>query len=117
MMKTTTVLLLAVSCMLPGSTVICSLIPDRAPAPIEPTDCLCQCEGTTFLDIEGNLQGNCLAADDTGRKWCYINSDRNTMEACGDSFGYDDRYHMFKSYKACATPDPHSEECFFNFKK
>ena len=77
--------------------VFSSLIPDRVPAPVNLSDSLCQCDGTTFLDSDGNVQGNCKAADYTDRKLCYLNSDNETIEACGDSFDYDTRYHKLKS--------------------
>ena len=108
-MKTTTLTILA--CTLLGLSM--SSLVTRAPAPITSDDCLCQCASTTYLDQDGTVQGNCRAADTTGRKWCFIQSDYNTMEACRDSFGYDSRYNMFKSYAACSSPDPHSEECHF----
>ena len=112
-MKILQIAFLIFSCFVSRCKVFSSLIPDRAPAPVSPSDCLCQCDGTTFLDSEGNLQGNCKTADYTNRKWCYINSDKETMEACGDAFDYDTRYQKFKSYAACASPDPYSEECYF----
>ena len=35
------------------------------------------------------------------------------MDACKDSFGYDSRYNMSRSYAACSSPDPSSELCNF----
>ena len=82
----------------------------RAPAPTTSDDCACQCDGTTYLDEDHVVQGNCKSADTTGRKWCYISNDQGT---CKDYFGYDSRYNMYKSYAACSSPDPASEECSF----
>ena len=84
----------------------------RAPAPTTSADCGCQCDGTTYLDEDHTVQGNCRAADSSGRKWCFISPD-HTVDACGDAFGYDSRYNLFKSYAACSSPDPSSEECLF----
>ena len=84
----------------------------RAPAPTTSDDCGCQCDGTTFLDEDHTVQGNCRAADSSGRKWCFITPD-HTADACGDAFGYDSRYNLFKSYAACSSPDPSSLECQF----
>merc|ERR1711872_133987 len=81
-----------------------------AEAPTTSDDCLCQCASTIYLDQSRTLQGNCKSADPTERIWCYIRGD-DTIEACGDSFGFDNRYGLFKSYRACTTPEPNSEEC------
>ena len=72
----------------------------RAPAPTTPDDCGCQCGCTTYI------------ADSSGIKWCFITPD-HTVDACGDAFDYDSRYNLFKSYAACSSPDPYSEECVF----
>ena len=56
-----------------------------------------------------------MAADSTGRKWCYISPDQVIMDACKDSFGFDSRYNMSKSYAACSSPDPYSELCDFAY--
>ena len=85
----------------------------RAPAPTTSDNCGCQCDGTTYLDEEHTVQGNCKSADTTGRRWCYISNDQGTKEACKDYFGYDSRYNLFRSYAACSSPDPASEECSF----
>ena len=108
-MKTSLVLPLIVACVLVGSA-IGNLV--RAPAPTTPADCGCQCDGTTYLDEDHTVQGNCRAADSSGRKWCFITPD-HTVDACGDAFDYDSRYNLFKSYAACSSPDPYSEECVF----
>ena len=83
----------------------------RAPAPVTSDNCNCQCDGTTYLDENDTIQGNCKSTDSTERKWCYISQDQETMDACKDDFGYDSRYNMSKSYHACSTPDLYSEEC------
>eukprot|EP00092_Neocalanus_flemingeri_P084631 GFUD01106353.1.p1 GENE.GFUD01106353.1~~GFUD01106353.1.p1 ORF type:complete len:116 (+),score=27.08 GFUD01106353.1:88-435(+) len=88
---------------------------DRAPAVVTFDDCDCQCDGTTYLDEHDTVQGNCQSADTSGRKWCYISSDINTLEACKDGFEYDSRYNMSKSYAACSSPDPSSDECTFYY--
>ena len=111
-MKMITCLLLALSFIISGSTVLRRRHPDEDLSSISPSNCLCQCEGTTFLDRRGILQGNCTAADFTNRKWCYVNSNKKTLEACGDVFDYDTHYHLYKSYAACDSPDPYGEECF-----
>ena len=109
-MNTSIIPLLA--CVLMGST-ISNLV--RAPAPTTSDDCDCQCEGTTYLDEDGLVQGNCRAADSSGRKWCYVSEDISTKQACKDSFGYDSRYNMSKSYAACSSPDPATEQCDFAY--
>ena len=87
----------------------------RAPAPTTSADCSCQCDGTTYLDEYNTVQGNCKSADTTARKWCYISQDQKTMDACKDAFGYDSRYNMSKSYNACSSPDPNSDECYYAY--
>eukprot|EP00092_Neocalanus_flemingeri_P078711 GFUD01097957.1.p1 GENE.GFUD01097957.1~~GFUD01097957.1.p1 ORF type:complete len:121 (+),score=36.05 GFUD01097957.1:42-365(+) len=86
---------------------------DRAPAPVTSDSCECQCDGTTYLDVSDTVQGNCRSADISGRKWCYISPEERTKEACRDSFDYDSRYNMSRSYAACSSPGPYSEECSF----
>ena len=108
-MKTTIMIILA--CALVNLSM--SSLVTRAPAPTTPDNCGCQCDGTTYLDEEHTVQGNCKSADTTGRRWCYISNDQGTKEACKDYFGYDSRYNLFKSYAACSSPDPASEECSF----
>ena len=88
-----------------------TLVPDRAPASVTLDMCDCQCDGTTYLGPDDMVHGNCRSADSTGRRWCYVSQDTLTMHACKDTFGHDERYDMSKSYAACATPDPHTEEC------
>merc|ERR1711971_169956 len=83
----------------------------RAPAPTTSDDCGWQCDGTTYLDEDHTVQGNCRSADSSGRKWCFIRPDQ-TVDACGDAFGYDSRYNFFKSYAACSSPDPYSVVIF-----
>ena len=95
------------------ATTMSNLVPDRAPAPNTSDDCDCQCDGTTYLDEYDTVQGNCRSADISGRKWCYISPDQTTMDACKDSFDYDSRYIMSKSYAACSSPDPYSDECYY----
>ena len=108
-MKTTIMIILA--CTLVNLSM--SSLVTRAPAPTTPDNCGCQCDGTTYLDEELTVQGNCKSADTTGRRWCYISNDQGTKEACKDYFGYDSRYNLFRSYAACSSPDPASEECSF----
>ena len=103
------VLPLIAACVLVASTMGILV---RAPATTTPEDCGCQCDGTTYLDEDHTVQGNCRAADSSGRKWCFITPD-HTVDACGDAFDYDSRYNLFKSYAACSSPDPYSEECVF----
>ena len=81
-------------------------LPDRAPAPITPEDCACQCRTTIYRDHLQVVQGNCLTADTTDRKWCYINSND-----CSDKFGFDNRFNLWKSYKACSSPPVDSTDC------
>ena len=35
-------------------------------------NCGCQCSSITFLDADGNEQGNCKTVDGTGAQWCYV---------------------------------------------
>eukprot|EP00092_Neocalanus_flemingeri_P029463 GFUD01031993.1.p1 GENE.GFUD01031993.1~~GFUD01031993.1.p1 ORF type:complete len:106 (+),score=32.64 GFUD01031993.1:144-461(+) len=81
-------------------------LPDRAPAPLTPEDCACQCRSTIYLDHMQVVQGNCLTADTTDRKWCYINSND-----CADKFGFDKRFNLWRSYKACSAPPADTTDC------
>jgi len=45
---------------------------NRAPAKTTLADCLCQCNRFTTTRYPGKKHGNCLSADKTGAKWCYI---------------------------------------------
>ena len=107
-----TILLSFVAALLVATTASKNVLGDRAPAPVTSDDCDCQCDGTTYLDEDDIVQGNCRSADNTGRKWCYISDDHKTTEACKDGFGYDSRYNMSKSYAACSSPDPYSTQCY-----
>ena len=102
--------LCALVCALLGAS-LCAKVPVRAPAPVTSDDCACQCDSTTYLDEEHIVQGNCRAADTTGRRWCYVSADQGTMEACKDTFDFDPRYNMSRSYAACSSPDPDSHLC------
>merc|ERR1711971_119158 len=81
-------------------------LPVRAPAPITAEDCACKCRQTNYKDFNQMIQGNCMTADNTGRKWCFINS-----EDCEDKFGLDKRFNLWKSYKGCSSPSADSDEC------
>ena len=113
-MKTALVLPL-LAAVLVAST-MSGLVPDRAPALITSDDCECQCDGTTYLDENDIVQGNCRSADSSGRKWCYISPDQITMDACKDAFDHDSRYNMSRSFAACSSPDPYSEDCNFVYE-
>jgi len=102
----------------------------KAQAGITIQDCLCQCSSYTFV-IQRKTYGNCLAADQTGANWCYIeplqnlyrllrnsNQGRNYAFAqaplsttCPDAA----RSRRFRSkqysYNACATPRIDSSVC------
>ena len=94
-MKTALVLPL-LAAVLVAST-MSGLVPDRAPALITSDDCECQCDGTTYLDENDIVQGNCRSADSSGRKWCYISPHQITMDTCKDSFDHDSRYNTCRS--------------------
>ena len=103
--------LIIVTTLLVASILSKTLVHVRAPAPVTLGLCDCQCDGTTYLDGDDKVQGNCRSADTTWRKWCYISQDNLTMSACKDTFGHDDRYNMSKSYAACSSPPIDSEQC------
>merc|ERR1712064_87463 len=64
----------------------------------------CQCSPLTFLDQYGTTQGNCLSADSTGARWCYVDSAHSS--SCHD-LRFSARFPNNPwSYEACATP-PH----------
>jgi hypothetical protein len=109
------ILLPLIASVLVATTMSKNLVTPRAPAEVTYDDCDCQCDGTTYLDENHTVQGNCRSADISGRKWCYIKPDQ-TVDACKDAFDYDSRYNMFKSYAACSSPDPNSEKCFFTYE-
>ena len=101
-----TSLLLSLSIILVVSSFPSEEVSDRAPAPITVADCACQCRATFFQDIHQTIQGNCKTADTTGRRWCYVSGDK-----CGDKFGFDNRFNLWRSYKACSAPHKDSEDC------
>ena len=103
--------LIILTTLLVASILSKSLVPVRAPAPVTLALCDCQCDGTTYMDGDDIVQGNCRSADTTDRKWCYISQDNLTMSACKDTFGHDARYNMSKSYAACSSPAIDSEQC------
>merc|ERR1712130_908900 len=64
----------------------------------------CQCSPLTFLDQYGTTQGNCLSADSTGARWCYVDSAHTS--SCQD-LRFSARFPNNPwSYEACATPPP-----------
>ena len=103
--------LIILTTLLVASTLSKSLVPVRAPSPVTLSLCDCQCDGTTYMDGDDTVQGNCRSADTTDRKWCYISQDNLTMSACKDTFRPDARYNMSKSYTACSSPATDSEQC------
>merc|ERR1719300_126093 len=66
-------------------------------------NCGCQCSNLTFRDKYGKVQGNCKSADQTGARWCYVNS---WGSPCQDKRS-SKRFSKPWSYEACATPPPH----------
>merc|ERR1712130_624471 len=64
----------------------------------------CQCSPLTFLDQYVTTQGNCLSADSTGARWCYVDSAHTS--SCQD-LRFSARFPNNPwSYEACATPPP-----------
>merc|ERR1712038_1787257 len=102
----------------------------RAQAFITLQDCLCQCSSYTFV-VRGRTYGNCLASDQTGANWCYIeplrnlynllrNSNRGRNYAfaqaplsttCPDAAQSRRFRNRQFSYNACATPRLDSQVC------
>ena len=70
-------------------------------------NCHCQCSPLTFRDKYGRINGNCKAADETGAKWCYVDT---RYSRCSD-LSKSDRYRNYWSYEACATPELGSYQC------
>merc|ERR1712038_1983448 len=118
------------------ATLTCMAVPAlgqtdlRAQAFITLQDCLCQCSSYTFV-VRGRTYGNCLASDQTGANWCYIeplrnlynllrNSNRGRNYAfaqaplsttCPDAAQSRRFRNRQFSYNACATPRLDSQVC------
>ena len=99
-------LILFLSSLLIVSSFPSEEVPVRAPAPITAADCACRCRPTFYQDIHQTIQGNCQTSDTTERRWCFVNGDE-----CSDKFGFDNRFNLWRSYKACSAPSLDSEEC------
>merc|ERR1712038_865886 len=65
----------------------------------------CQCSSLTFVDSQGQVQGNCLSVDSTGARWCYVDHLPSTCQDMSPSARFPNNPW---SYEACSTPPEHS---------
>merc|ERR1712209_310543 len=87
------------------STIYCSPLKTEVTKAASPyVNIGCQCSPLTFVDQYGTTQGNCLSADSTGARWCYVDSAHSS--SCQD-LRFSARFPNNPwSYEACATPPP-----------
>merc|ERR1712066_827841 len=85
-----------------------SLSLENAKAASSSINCGCQCSSITFLDSDGNEQGNCKTVDGTGAQWCYVD---HLPSSCQDMVPSERFPHNPWSYEACATPSIGSLLC------
>merc|ERR1712013_578911 len=65
----------------------------------------CQCSSLTFVDSQGQVQGNCRSVDSTGARWCYVD---HLPSSCQD-LSHSARFPANPwSYEACSTPPENS---------
>merc|ERR1712004_162817 len=65
----------------------------------------CQCSSLTFVDSQGQVQGNCRSVDSTGARWCYVD---HLPSSCQD-LSHSVRFPANPwSYEACSTPPENS---------
>merc|ERR1712107_519811 len=65
----------------------------------------CQCSSLTFVDSQGQVQGNCRSVDSTGARWCYVD---HLPSSCQD-LSHSARFPANPwSYEACSTPSENS---------
>merc|ERR1712165_621792 len=65
----------------------------------------CQCSSLTFVDSQGQVQGNCRSVDSTGARWCYVD---HLPSPCQD-LSHSARFPANPwSYEACSTPPENS---------
>merc|ERR1712107_765715 len=65
----------------------------------------CQCSSLTFVDSQGQVQGNCRSVDSTGARWCYVD---HLPSSCQD-LSHSARFPATPwSYEACSTPPENS---------
>merc|ERR1711971_557537 len=65
----------------------------------------CQCSSLTFVDSQGQVQGNCRSVDSTGARWCYVDHLPSSCQDMSQSARFP---HNPWSYEACSTPPEHS---------
>merc|ERR1712066_3937 len=101
--------------MLTHTTILASLVLsatslslENAKAASSSINCGCQCSSITFLDSDGNEQGNCKTVDGTGAQWCYVD---HLPSSCQDMVPSERFPHNPWSYEACATPSIGSLLC------
>merc|ERR1712020_142200 len=103
------------SIMLTQASILATLVLSATSLSLENTkaasssiNCGCQCSSITFLDSDGNEQGNCKTVDGTGAQWCYVD---HLPSSCQDMVPSDRFPHNPWSYEACATPPEGSALC------
>merc|ERR1719431_1932682 len=69
------------------------------------TNCGCQCSNLQFSDKYNRKHGNCQSVDNTGAKWCYVQTNGNQRSTCQDLSHTSEKFPGTPwSYEACATP-------------
>merc|ERR1712079_282588 len=65
----------------------------------------CQCSSLTFVDSQGQVQGNCRSVDSTGARWCYVDHLPSSCQDLSPSARFPANPW---SYEACSTPPENS---------
>merc|ERR1712088_1113948 len=65
----------------------------------------CQCSSLTFVDSQGQVQGNCRSVDSTGARWCYVDHLPSSCQDLSHSARFPNNPW---TYEACSTPPEHS---------